>query len=123
MMRTYPKNCIQCGSSYGTRDANIVLCPECRRLRDRATTARNVRQEERESAVRIRELNNPKTRTCLHCGRAFHSAGPFNRVCARCKRSESYSCVTNRRIPSVPPPSACSISEFLYEGDEEAKQS
>jgi len=123
LMRTYPKNCSLCGASYGTRDANITLCPECRRLRDRATTFRNVRQEERESATRIRELNNPKPRTCLGCGRDFYSAGAFNRICALCKRSESYSNVTNRRIPSVPPASACSVSEFLYEGDEDAKQS
>lgn len=122
-MRPTPKNCGMCGTAFGTRHESITLCAACRRLRDRATTARNVRQEERESAARIRALNNPKMRACLYCGCVFHSAGAFNRVCARCKRSESYANVTNRRIPSVPPASACKVSEFLYEGDEEAKQS
>jgi hypothetical protein len=35
-------------------------------------------------------------RVCLKCGSEFISAGPWNRVCGRCKASESHSPTRHR---------------------------
>ena len=119
-IKTIPKNCCQCGAAYGTRDESIVLCPECRRLRDKSNVARHIRQEERESAARIRELNNPKPRTCLGCGHQFASAGPFNRLCAECKQKHFHrDDPAPRRVPSLSPLAKIKMNEFLYQADSE----
>ena len=31
-----------------------------------------------------------RTRTCLMCGRSFESDGAHNRICRRCKASQTY---------------------------------
>ena len=32
----------------------------------------------------------PRQRTCLMCGRSFESEGAHNRICRRCKASQTY---------------------------------
>lgn len=60
------------------------------RTLDRSAYAVKRRCQELGIAPAPRAKPSPPQRRCLHCGRPFVPAGPFNRLCAPCKHSELF---------------------------------
>jgi hypothetical protein len=47
-------------------------------------------RSEESDEERVRAPRGPGPRKCLMCGREFESEGSHNRICRRCKSSQTY---------------------------------
>jgi len=76
-----------CDNIVHQKGKKSYCCKKCSIIQNKADHKALRAQIDHDILIYQRKLNHPKLRICLgaDCGKEFHSLGPWNRLCPKCK--------------------------------------